>query len=187
MKILPAWSLLLLIALIPAVSKKEFKADAFIWQIQPGSKIDFTITNFGVLVSGALSGLKGTIIFDPAAPEKGKFDVSIPVNTINTGINQRDKDLMDEKYFDTAKYPNISYKSEKITKNAKGFVFSGILTIKGKSLKKAIIFTFKQENNTAIFSSSFIIKRRDYNIGGTGKIMGRDINVSLLVPVKKTN
>src|SRR5438552_2650549 len=128
------------------------------WQIQKGYKIEFTITNFGLPVKGSLSGLKGEIKFDPAKPEAGRFDVSIPVKTINTGIKKRDEDLMNEKYFYELKYPEIIYKSEKISKKNTGYIASGTLTIKGKAKKTNLPFSFISHNDGGgIFESQLTL------------------------------
>jgi polyisoprenoid-binding protein YceI len=155
------------------------------WMIIEGYKISFTISNFGSPVHGTLSDLKGEIRFSPEYPESCKFDVTIPVSTIKTGIKKRDDDLMAEKYFDAAKYPLITFKSETITKKGSKYIAIGVLTIKGHPRNIELPFDFNGDNETGTFTAGFTIKRLDYGIGDTGKIMGKEITIAVVVPVKK--
>jgi polyisoprenoid-binding protein YceI len=166
-------------------NRTALSADAPAWTIIEGYKISFTISNFGSPVHGTLSDLKGEIRFSHDNPESGKFDVTIPVSTIKTGIKKRDKDLMAEKYFDAAKYPLITFKSETITKKGSKYIVIGVLTIKGHPHNIELPFDFKGDNETGTFTAGFIINRLDYGIGGTGKIMGKEITIAVVVPVKK--
>jgi polyisoprenoid-binding protein YceI len=145
------------------------------------SKADFTISNFGAPVHGSIGGIKGEIVFDEKDLEHSSLNASAEVQTINTGIKKRDKDLMGEKYFDQAKYPEITYKSSTIKKTSEGFVAVGTLTIKGHSQPKELGFTVEQKGNESIFKSSFSLKRSDYGIGGNGPIMGKQVSVVLTV------
>src|SRR6476659_8359323 len=69
------------------------------------SEIKFTIKNFGLNVTGKISGLSGTIQFNPSNLSASSFNVSVDANTINTGIDMRDNHLKKEEYFNVAKYP----------------------------------------------------------------------------------
>src|SRR6476620_10065302 len=73
------------------------------------SEIKFVIKNFGLNTSGSLTGLKGTINFDPSNPAASSFNVSVDVNTVNTGSDARDNHLKKEEYFDVAKYSTINF------------------------------------------------------------------------------
>src|SRR4051812_30684356 len=78
------------------------------WVIDPqASQVKFVIKNMGLNVDGTFGGLKGTIFFDEQNLKNSNVEVSVDVNTINTGIKKRDKDLMDEKYFNEEKYKHI--------------------------------------------------------------------------------
>jgi len=174
-----------LISSHPQEGKPFRQVAGFAWEIQQGYSVDFKINNFGLPVKGNFTGLKGNVFFDPDHPESGKFEVNIQVNTINTGISKRDKDLMAAKYFDEATYPTIHFQSEKISKAEAGFMVLGTITIKGKPVKIAFPFTFSKTENTGTFRSTFTLHRKDFGIGDKGGPMGNDIDVELSVPVRK--
>ena len=45
------------------------------------------------------------------------FNVSVDVNTINTGVDSRDSHLKKEEYFNAEKYPTINFASTSIEKS----------------------------------------------------------------------
>ena len=145
------------------------------------SEVSFTIKNFGINTSGSLKGLKGSIVFDASNPSASSFNVSVDVNTINTGIENRDDHLKKEEYFNVGKYPTIAFVSSSIKKENEGYSVSGNLTVKG--ISKVISFPFKAENkdNGVLLTGEFSINRKDFDVGGSSAVLGNSVNVSLKV------
>jgi len=86
--------------------------------------------NFSML-HGQFNHTTGTITMN-RAKKMGSVEVSIAVDSIDTGNAQRDKDLEAPSFFDAAKYPTITYKSTKVTYHGKdAATVHGNLTIKG--------------------------------------------------------
>ena len=56
-------------------------------------------------VRGTLGKVNGTIEYDGKSAATLKADVTIDVNGINTGNENRDKDLKSQNFFDVAKFP----------------------------------------------------------------------------------
>ena len=73
--------------------------------------VTFTIKNFGINTGGEIKGLKGIIKWDAENPSASSFNVSVDVNTINTGIDMRDNHLRKEEYFNAEKFPTINFSS----------------------------------------------------------------------------
>ena len=84
-------------------------------------------------VRGTLGPVKGTIEYDGKSIESLKADITIDVNGINTGNENRDKDLKGgEGLFEVAKYPTVTFKSKRATASGAGaFKLVGDLTIHG--------------------------------------------------------
>ncbi|MGB7340767.1 MAG: YceI family protein [Phototrophicaceae bacterium] len=79
------------------------------------SSADFTVRHMMVTnVRGSFSNIDGVINFDPANPAASSVDVTIDVNSINTGVNDRDNHLRSGDFFDIATYPNITFKSTNV-------------------------------------------------------------------------
>ena len=149
--------------------------------IDEKSEVSFTIKNFGLNTSGTLKGLKGSIKFDSSNPTASTFDVSVDVNTINTGIENRDNHLTKEEYFDVEKYPTITFASNGVKKDNEGYSVTGNLTIKG--ITQNISFPFKAENKDGgiLLTGEFTINRKDFNVGGSSAVLGNSVNVNLKV------
>jgi polyisoprenoid-binding protein YceI len=145
------------------------------------SEVHFTIKNFGLSTGGTFIGLKGTIKFDSQNLPASSFNVSVEANTINTGIESRDSHLKKNEYFDVEKYPTISFVSTSITKSDNGYTVSGHVIIKG--VDKIISFPFTVENNgdALVFSGSFTLDRKDFNIGESSAVLSNTVNVNLKV------
>src|ERR1700733_11973556 len=69
------------------------------------AKVEFTATGPTGQVNGSFSGLKATIKFDPDNLLASEILASVEVNTIETGIGLRDKDLKQKKeWFNVVQY-----------------------------------------------------------------------------------
>ena len=143
-------------------------------QFQPldrESRIAFTIKNLGFTVTGAFSGIKGTILFDPQNLPGSSINVSVDAASVNTDNSMRDDHLRGETYFDVKRYPKISFVSTNITAlRNRSFLVTGKLTIKNISKEISIPFTVKQVPGGFAFVGSFSINRRDFDVGGTSII-----------------
>ncbi len=92
----------------------------------------FTYNHFGYSnQTHKFSKTSGKVVIDRTA-KRGSADVSIDATSIDTGIPLFNEHLQDVDFFDTARYPTITFKGSKMT--FKGDVpvrLSGDLTIKG--------------------------------------------------------
>lgn len=151
-----------------------------------GSKVTFSIKNFGIKTNGSFTGLRGSIHFDPLRPELSSIDVSLDANSINTDNNKRDNHLRKEEYFNVEKFKTLHYKSNSIKKlaGANHYHLEGTLTIKGVSKQVGFDFTATQKNPGYLFEGNFEINRRDYGVGGNSVSMGDNLEVQLSVLAK---
>lgn len=157
------------------------------WNVDTaGAKITFSVKGPFGTVNGSFTGLKATIKFDEKDPGGSSVQASIDPTTVSTGIGLRNHHLRtEEQWFNTDKFPLISFQSRKIEKTGAGFKATGELTIKGVSKLVEIPFTFTPNGTDGVFKGQFMIKRTDYNLGKPGGSVGEEITINLLVPVKK--
>lgn len=157
--------------------------------VDQGSKIHFTIKNFGIGTGGELSGLNGMIDFVPANLKATVFNVSVDVKTINTDNGTRDKHLRSADYFDADKFPKITLKSTSINltipKNANTYYFTGTLSMHGVTKIIEFPFTATAQGNEYLFKGDFELNRADFGVGGNSAVLGKTVKVSLLVLAKK--
>lgn len=154
--------------------------------VDEGSSISFVIKNLGFDVKGSLKGLEGVVNFDPKAPSNDSFDVSVNITTVNTDNSLRDEHLKGSGFFDAQHYPRIRLVSNKISAAGSGWLFTGTLTIKGKSKVISFPFTATSWNNGYLFKGGFRINRRDFDIGGLSTI-SNELDVSLNIFAKPTS
>ena len=156
------------------------------WNVDAAAaQIKFKVKGPFGTVDGSLGGLKSTIYFDKDNLASSSIRASTEAKSISTGIKLRNNDLQKEKYFNSDKYPLLSFQSDKIQKSGTGYKAIGDLTIKGVTKKVEIPFSFSEKGNTGVFKGSFSIQRQDYGIGTQGGFIGNMVSIDLEVPVTK--
>jgi polyisoprenoid-binding protein YceI len=149
------------------------------------SKVSFSLHGPFGAVHGSFTGLETTIHFDEKNLSGSSITASIDAKTVATGNGLRNSDLRNkEEWFNTDKFPKISFKSSKIEKTSSGYKANGDLTIKGITKPAVIDFTFTGSGTTGVFKGQFSIKREDFNVGKPGGSVGDVVSVQLVVPVK---
>ena len=167
------------LSLLPAIAFCQAQ-----WQATSG-EVSFTIKNAGVTVTGRFSGLKADLLFSPDKLGSSSLKGSVEVATIKTGLDKRDKDLLEEKYFDAGKHKEIEVASVKLAKKGAAYTGTFNVTIKGVTKQVEIPFTFTQAGGQGEFKGSFTINRRDYGVGDKSMMMADDLAVSIDVKAKK--
>lgn len=129
----------------------------------------------------------GVVILDKNEPQNSKVDATIDVANMITGIPELDKHLKGEQFFDVARYPTATFKSDKIDilsdSTAK---VHGILTVHG--ISKPVILTVKlnsvgknplNDRMTVGFSATTAIKRSDFGIKTLLPVLGDDVTIDI--------
>jgi polyisoprenoid-binding protein YceI len=94
--------------------------------------VGFTVPHMVVSeVEGQFKSFSGKVALDEKDPTRSQVSFSAQVASIDTGNADRDEHLKGPEFFDAAKYPQIQFKSTKITKSGKGYKVVGDLTIRG--------------------------------------------------------
>jgi polyisoprenoid-binding protein YceI len=136
------------------------------------SSVRFSLKNFGFKTGGILDPPSGDILFNPDDLSKSSFRVTIRTESVNTDNSSRDEHLKEADYFDVKNYPLIRFVSSSIKSTGKngGYEATGTLTIKNKSKEITLPFTAEKNENGWLFSGSFKMNRRDYDIGGSSTL-----------------
>jgi polyisoprenoid-binding protein YceI len=122
-----AWGLAMIAALPAAAAPTT-------WQIDPKhSSAQFSVKHLMIsTVHGEFHGLDGVIYFDDNDISKSTVNVTIDANSVDTREPDRDKHLKSPDFFDTTKYPTITFKSTKVEQvSADKLRVTGDLTIRG--------------------------------------------------------
>src|SRR5215469_6523940 len=123
---------LALAAALAAVLTFPASAATTTWQIDPAhTAAGFSVKHLMIsTVRGQFKGVTGTINWDDQDITKSSVDVTIDAKTVDTSEPMRDKDVRSDKFFDTEKYPTITFKSTKVEQVSAGKLkVTGELTI----------------------------------------------------------
>ena len=133
---------------------------------------------FSVPILGGLSQVKGkftdfeiALNVDEKDITRSSVNVVIKATSVDTGIEGRDRHLRNADFFDVEKFPEITFKSERIEKKGEQFVAHGPLTMHGVTKQIALPFTvngtFKNPTTNKLsvgYSAKVVLNRRDYGI-----------------------
>lgn len=104
------------------------------WKIDAAhSSLGFGVRHMMVTtVRGSVGGLDGTVDLDLERPESGSIEVKADARTITTGDAGRDGHLRSGDFFDAESYPEIRFRSTRVTRRTGGELeVQGELTIRG--------------------------------------------------------
>ncbi len=167
------------------------------WIIDPDHSVaSFSIRHSMVAnIRGTVTGISGTVVFDPGDVEKSSVEASIPVSGLTTGIRKRDEHLFSADFFEVEKYPVMTFRSATVEKTGsnRGKV-AGDLTIRG--ITKTVIMDAEYfgpvkgpeelGGETSMgFSASFTINREDFGMmwnvpfGSGNLVVGREVQITL--------
>jgi len=131
----------------------------------------------------------GTITIDRAA-KTGAVDVVIDAKSVNTGSTLFNGHIQAEDFFDTAKYPNITFKSNKMNFDGdKLATVEGNLTIKGVTRPVMLVVTSMLcmphpmvKKDACGANAIAVVKRSDFNMAKYVPYVGDE--VVLTIPVE---
>ncbi len=136
-------------------------------------KIDPAHTTFGFTakhmmisnVSGQFDKYDGTIVYDPKDLVNSQINVTIDASSIDTRNAKRDDHLRSGDFFETEKYPTMTFVSKRITASE----IVGDLTMKGVTKEVSIPATIagpiKTPMGNAIgITGTFTLNRQDYGV-----------------------
>lgn len=108
------------LALAVALSAATAPATAETYLIDPNhTQVRFGYHHFGLSnIVGMFTGVTGTIVYDPAAPEASSVTATIPLAQVNTGVADFNDHLRSADFFDVAKFPEAKFVSSKVEKVA---------------------------------------------------------------------
>jgi polyisoprenoid-binding protein YceI len=111
------------------------------WALDPThTEIGFTVRHIMSKVRGKFETFEGTLVTADDVTNS-RVDVSVDLNSINTGTVDRDNHLRSSDFFEVENHPTMTFASTGVVEKAPGeLVIQGDLTIKGvtKPLELAV-------------------------------------------------
>jgi len=171
----------------PDTNPADVKAGTY--QVEPThTRILFAVSHMGFTTwYGDFTGASGTLTLDPKDLAATKFDIIIPANSVSTTNTKLDGELNGPDWFDTAKYPTIEFKSEKLVRTGRDTAnVTGELTFHGVTRPETLHVTFNaagmnmlSKQYTAGFNASGVLKRSDFNQSTYVPLIGDDVTLTI--------
>ena len=131
------------------------------------SQIAFVSKQMGVPVEGSFKRFDAQVAFDPKKPEGGSVVLQIDTASAGFGIPMSDAELPKPTWFDTAHFPQASFRSSAIKALGEGrFEMAGKLTIKGVSKAVTVPVSITSSGGAySVATGTLTIQRLDYKVG----------------------
>lgn len=162
-----------------------------VYTIDPNhTRVLFYVNHLGFShTPGQFNAVAGTIAFDPARPQQSEVNATIQSAQVSMGLQALDAKIQTAEFFNTAKYPTITFKSHSIEKTGSvNGVMIGDLTLLGvtKAVKLDVKFNRKGWNTYAKadaigFSATGKIRRSDFGMKAYLPDVGDDVFIRLEV------
>ena len=161
------------------------------WEVDKAhSAIYFSIDHIFSKTRGHFNEFDIKTNFDPAQLDQSSFVFTIEVDSIDTNITKRDKHLLSADFFDSGKFPQMTFTSTKITDEGDGlYNVVGTLNVKDKDYDLTLPLKLvgvtehpaKKGTDVAGFNGTVMLDRLTHGVG-TGKfydmgVVGKDVEV----------
>lgn len=162
------------------------------WVVDPvHSSVVFRVKHANAAwFKGSFDVVNGSLSLDPARPEAGKVQLTIPVASIDTNDAKRDDHLKGPDFFQAKENPEITFVGSKIVKKGEALEVTGKLAMAGKSKDVTIVVEKTGEGEfygkRVGYSSTFTIKRSDFGMtyGVDKNVLGDE--VTLMIDLEMT-
>lgn len=166
------------------------------WNVDPmHSSVNFNIKHMGIsFVQGKFDKFDGTVSTEGSNLNNARFSFTAYTETVNTGVEPRDKHLKSADFFDAEKFPEMKFEGISVLQGkGNNYTLKGKLTIKGISKEVSIPLTFggiaknQQGKEVLGLQAKFTVNRLDYNIkyDPTGAGVAKDVDVTLFFELAK--
>ncbi|KUO68971.1 MAG: hypothetical protein APF83_02190 [Lutibacter sp. BRH_c52] len=143
------------------------------WNIDPShSSIRFAVDHMVISeVEGIFSKYEGSVIATKDDFSDAKINFIVDVNSVNTDNAKRDEHLRSTDFFETEKYPKMTFVSSSVTKTGTGkYNLKGKLTLHGVTKEIALVMTYGGTtkdpwgNTKAGLKVTGVINRTDFGL-----------------------
>src|SRR5580698_3774995 len=170
------------------------------WKIDPNhSTAQFTVRHLAISnVTGSFTKVSGSVVLNDKDITQSQVSASIDVNSIDTRVEARDKDLKSPHFFEVEKYPTIEFKSKRIVSSGGKLQVIGDLTIHGTTREVTLdvdgptpALTDPWGNLRRGISAATTVNRKDFNLVynkllGTGEaVVGDTVKLQIDAEIVK--
>lgn len=136
------------------------------------TQVAFEVNHLGFNAYHGLFGdISGTLVLDPAQPEKASLDIIIPMSGITTTSAKLTEHMQTADFFDAAKHPVATFKSKSVTVSGTSAMITGDLTIRGVTKPVTLDARFigaganpMSKAETVGFEATTMVRRSDFGM-----------------------
>jgi polyisoprenoid-binding protein YceI len=178
----------LIVALVALSAVPAFAADTY--KIEGShTQSAFAVKHLMIsTVRGEFGKTEGTVVIDPADLARSTVEATIDATSVDTRDAKRDEHLKNADFFDTTKFPKITFKSTKVEKAGEGGLkVTGDLTIKG--VTKPVVLSVAGPsaeikdpwgNTRRGLSATTKINRKDFGVSyGPDAIVSDEVSITI--------
>ncbi|MBC7790291.1 MAG: YceI family protein [Anaerolineae bacterium] len=137
------------------------------------SSVEFSIGFLTGRVKGRFDDVRGTLFYDAEKPERSSITVVIDAASLHSGSRHRDEHLRSSDFFDVARFPLITFRSDRVARSGDGLMVTGPLTLHGVTKNVAIPFRQMRPlvedphgSDIVNFEGKLRLARRDFGLLG---------------------
>ena len=162
------------------------------WELDPeNSSAEFVCKHVFSKVRGMFAQPSGTVVLDEATPANSRINATIDVNSITTGVEERDTHLKSPDFFNVAEYPAITFVSTGVSRsNATSYSVTGNLTMHGVTRPVTLAVTASPPFPHAGgirrgIEATTSVNRKDFGLRwefpgeGAGVVVGDNIQITI--------
>ena len=171
----------------------ESKSKAETFSIDPThSMAMFRIRHGASMFWGRFNKITGTVSYDPDSESSLSLDITMAIDSVDSGNGQLDGHLKSEEFFYAEKYPTATFKSSSSTRvGEKTYGVSGKLTMRGvtKPITVRVDWLGTSESRrgkTCGLETEFTVKRSEFgiNYGVSMGMLGDETKIIVAIEAK---
>ena len=136
---------------------------------------------------GRFNDVDGTVSWTPGSTDDLDFDISIDVESVDSGVDQLDRHLKSPDFFNAKEFPNMTFKSQSAKKvDDDTYEVKGDLTMHGVTKPITAMVQWLGSNETSKgkkvgFEANFKINRSEFgmNYGVEKGALGNEVDVTV--------
>jgi K(+)-stimulated pyrophosphate-energized sodium pump len=179
---------------VVATPAKDLAELTGVWNMDVAhTYVDFKIRHILATSKGNINNVSGSIDFGTDYTT-AKMNISIDVNAMNTSNTDRDDHLKGDDFFAVAKFPTITFVSDRIELVNGLYNAHGKLTVKDVTKDVVIPFNYlgNQESpfKEGLFISSlegeFTINRSEFGVTGYDGVLGEEVTIEIAAEIDQS-
>lgn len=173
-------------AVVVALTAFTVRAEEIVYEIDPvHSVVLLTVNHLGLTDAyGRFNEMTGTVRYNEEDPAASSIDFEVKAASIDTANDKRDEHLRGPDFFNSAEFPNLTFKSTKVEKKGdRQYEVTGDFTVRG--VTKPVTFGFEvtgtgqgmQGEERFGGVAGFSVKRSEFGIDYLPQALGDDVGV----------